>query len=63
MVVTVVLLLWSGSALTYDDAAMRAACAAPKRPPDIQHRVRVIRFTGGDAGSDRFEPYHFEEAR
>jgi hypothetical protein len=53
--VVVVLLLWA-----YDD---RAACAAPKKPPEIQQRVRTIRFTGGDAGSHRFEPYHFEEAK
>jgi hypothetical protein len=60
MVAAVVLLLWSG--LAYDDAAMRAACAA-SRPPDTRRRVQVIRFTGGEVGSKRFEPYHFEEVR
>jgi hypothetical protein len=60
--VAVLLLLWSGSVPTYDDAAYRAAYVASKRPPDIQRRVQVIRFRGGDGGSHRFEPYHFEEA-
>jgi hypothetical protein len=59
--VAIVLLFWSGSALD-DTAANRAACAVPKRSPDIQHRVRTIRFRGGEGGSGRFEPYHFEEA-
>jgi hypothetical protein len=59
VVLAVVLLLWSGSAPAYDSAA----CAAPKRPPDIQQRVRTIRFRGGEVGSKRFEPYHFEEVR
>ena len=67
MVVAVVLLLWSGSALTYDDAANRAACAASrdKRAPDIQRRVRTIRFRGGAGNlieNNRFKPDHFEEA-
>jgi hypothetical protein len=63
VVVFVALLLWSGSsALTYDDAATRAVCATPNRPPP-ERQVRTIRFRGGEGGSGRFEPYHYEEVR
>ena len=57
MVVAILLSLWSP--LAYDTAR----CDAPKRPPDIQQRVRTIRFRGGEGGSHRLEPYHFEEVR